>query len=175
MEKTTTYGLPLGQMAKLFLLGVKDSKPKQTDTDRLSPEVLLQLSLSDAVSGGWLPTDVLAMLPTCAPDGMERSLSQSQAQFLAAHKAELAWLKTIKNHGKKVLQSNPSAAGKATATTIYYAAIANALVYHRERITENSPDELLNAFASLLERPWMVSVLKSLFVSARDRCKASLP
>ena len=63
-----------------------------------------------------------------------------------------------------------SKAQGAAATTLYYGAIASALVHHRKKITQGSYQNLDESLALLGTKTWMVEELRELFSQARRIC-----
>ena len=62
-------------------------------------------------------------------------------------------------------------ADQATATVVYYAAIASALLFHQRRITEHTYDKLEKAYGDLEQKDWIPSELKELFRKAKAACQ----
>jgi len=93
------------------------------------------------------------------------------AELLFASVPDLVALTDLKNYAKLLDQKESSTSTKATATSIYYAAIAAALVAHNERITKHGYRDLARYFAEIASKPWMTADLKALFVKARDTCQ----
>ena len=56
-------------------------------------------------------------------------------------------------------------------TTIYYAAIAAALVHHDERITKYSWETLAERFSLLAQRMWIDQDIRDLFARAAGLCR----
>jgi len=81
--------------------------------------------------------------------------------------AEVTTLVTLKNCAKKLAArlDQPSAEYDAMVT-IYFAAIASALVFHRRTISTHSPETLAQAFRRLKGQPWMAWELAELFTKA---------
>lgn len=81
--------------------------------------------------------------------------------------AEVTTLVTLKNCTKKLAArlDQPSAEYDAMVT-IYFAAIASALVFHRRTISTHTPETLAHAFRKLKGQPWMAWELAELFTKA---------
>ncbi len=88
-------------------------------------------------------------------------------ELLLNPRTELASLVTLKNCAKKLAArlQNPSAEYDAMVT-IYFAAIASALVFHRQKISAHSEKDLKNSFRSMKEQSWMAWELAELFGKA---------
>jgi hypothetical protein len=59
----------------------------------------------------------------------------------------------------------------ALATTIYYAALASAPVYHDRKITQYSYEALEQSFATFAAKQWVGPELTELFSRARHLCR----
>ncbi len=57
------------------------------------------------------------------------------------------------------------------ATTVYYAAIAAALVHHGQRISQYSCGSLGQRFSLLAERTWIDADVRKLFAQAAGLCR----
>jgi len=79
-------------------------------------------------------------------------------------------LKEIKKHHKQVANTSRSEAERQVATVVYFAAIASALVFHRERITSYSNNEFAQAINRLSDESWIAPKIKALL----QRASASL-
>jgi len=86
--------------------------------------------------------------------------------------SDLVVLRAIRKWAKQQAQHTDPTAEHVVALTIYFAAIANALVYHRARITTASYEALERSFGQLLEKHWMPGFLAQLFGRARQACKS---
>jgi len=91
-------------------------------------------------------------------------------EALLDEETELDKLVEIKEHGKE-LSRDRAEAERDTALTVYYGAIASAIVFHGQRITSYSYAALADAFGQLVEKRWMAPKLARLFSKARKACE----
>jgi hypothetical protein len=171
MKKGTAYGLSPDQLARLLSMGLQrtggqkggGSNPTaaQVLEDILSAELPLDPSLPDSLPTvlNWPPDQVLA------------AAGRSMSDLLLDSSTDLAVFKTLKEYAKGLIRRGGPDAKQAAATVIYYAAIAGALVFHNQRITEHSYEKLQRAYAQLEQKPWIPSELKDLFQKARAICQ----
>ena len=126
-----------------------------------------------------LPADpvVLESLPTIVKH-MYRELlplaGESLGNLLRDPATEVATLEKIKEYGKRMAGLAESEIEQETAGTIYYAAIAGALVYHDCKITGYTYIELVRYFSSLIENEWIVPEMIQLFKKAREICNKKI-
>ena len=84
-------------------------------------------------------------------------------------------LRTLKDDSKAMARRDASQADRAAATTVYYAAIASALVFHDHKITGQAYGQLHEGLSTLGAKPWVPAGIKSLFAKAREICRVRLP
>ena len=94
---------------------------------------------------------------------------ESVRDLLTYPKTDVSFLRKIRDFFKKKSKcADPEA--EHAAITIYYAAIAYALVVHNLKITKFSLRDLHNTFSLLVKSEWIPPVLSSLFGKACDYC-----
>ena len=93
-------------------------------------------------------------------------------ELILSPTTDLAVLQTIKAHGKQ-LASRPgcSESERDCGLSLYFAAIASAVLFHSQKITTHSYENLERSFRSLSEKPWMASNLAELFAQAKTLCR----
>ena len=77
-------------------------------------------------------------------------------------------IEKIKRHGKRLSQTTSSEIEHETANVIYYAAIASALVFYDEKITQFSYKNLEESFSVFMQTEWISNDLKELFEKAEN-------
>jgi hypothetical protein len=82
---------------------------------------------------------------------------------------DLETLRRIKRFAKTLAGDAPHNPRRGAAIAVYYAAIAAALVRHRTAISRHPRATQADAFASLMEKPWVPDNLARLFDRA-GRC-----
>lgn len=83
---------------------------------------------------------------------------------------ELDVLVEIKEYGKVLSTATESAADRDVGLTIYYAAIASAVLFYGQAITSRSANALAEAFGALVDKRWMNPKLARHFAKARKAC-----
>jgi len=96
---------------------------------------------------------------------------KSLGELLLSRETALSSVEKIKEYGKKVSASAGSEAEYEASAAIYYAAIASALVFHDQKITHYSYQELVSYFSSLTDKKWIPAKIKRLFKKAFEICK----
>jgi len=81
-------------------------------------------------------------------------------------------LEKLKEFGRKLFSEGMTPPQRDVGLTIYYGAIANALVHHDLRITRLSFQELRQSLAALVDKEWMPTDFKSLFREAYQTCES---
>ena len=80
----------------------------------------------------------------------------------------------IKDYGRKLSNKADSDAEHHIANTIYYAAIAHALVYHNIMITSHSYEDLTKSYGRLSKENWLPDNLLNLFKQSLKYCRAKI-
>jgi hypothetical protein len=91
-------------------------------------------------------------------------------QLLQKPSNDLATVEQIKEYAKRLSKSVPAGPEQEASTVVYYAAIANALVFHDKRITGRSLEKLKQAFDRLAGLPWVEQGLVQLLRKASEIC-----
>jgi len=91
-------------------------------------------------------------------------------KLLANPKADLAHLQKIKDYAKEQGVDHPE--DQEEYLIVYYAAIAGAMVYHQEKMSQYNWRELEKAFDSLCEKDWLPKAFRLLFAQSRNYCRS---
>jgi len=166
MKKDTTLGLGPDKVARM--LGI--SFDPDLDTEKGNP-TKVAAQLLDAHLAGTLPLDTSAIdeLPVLLGK-LGGATTPSLGQILTDANAPLDTIRKIRRYGKTIATRQSSEARQAVATTIYFAAIANALVFHDRKLTTYSYASLETSFGDLIDKPWMTADLVRLFKQAHTVC-----
>ena len=103
--------------------------------------------------------------------GMQLFAGKSLGDVLLDAKTDTGVLQPTKTDGKMLTLTADSEKESAVAVTIYYAAIAGALVHHKEKISSSSYDMLDKSFSLLLSKKWLTPELRNMFSIARTICQ----
>ena len=170
MSRDSTSGLKPERLARLLGIALDaDSEGSKNISARTTAELL------NAHLNGQLPLDTTAVeaLPVIL-GRLQKDLvlqeGKTLGEVLMDPESELNAIKRIREHGKKMAARKGKGAERAVAVAIYYAAIANALLFHKAKITTHSYELLEASFAKLREKPWMCSELAELFAKACKVC-----
>ena len=99
-------------------------------------------------------------------------MGKSLSQVLLNPQPDLDLLRTIKDCSKTLSQTLDSETDTALATTVYFATLASALVFYKQKISQHSHRKLDESFALLVEKAWMAQELAELFSQARHICQS---
>lgn len=155
----------LGRLLKLY-------SETEEKTDSLSPDqqraLLLRNFLADALP---LSSKALQELPVLMQQmygETPRLEGKSLYELLLEPKTALHDLEAAKELAKRKVNNAQSQAEKEVAGVVYYTAIAAALAFHGEKITQHSDQQLRDSFESLASKKWILVELKDLFKTARN-------
>ncbi len=146
----------------------EDRTESNSDLDRNKADILQQLLLKPIPRN----IDDIRSLPTMLRQMCEQlpsMESQSIEQLLFDKNTSIPMLKWIKEFGKQLTTKVPEEQIEA-AGIIYHAAIASALVYHHEKITSFSYENLVSDFTELIGKTWTLLDIRQLFSKAKDIC-----
>jgi len=170
-KRPTTFGLSPNKLAGLWNIGSDtDEAEKSYDTSNKKTELL-----RDLLSGP---------LPTHSPKAVSRIKKQMHPKsiinfltdvpiekLLNNPETDIVLLRKVKDHGKKLSGDAKSQVEYQVANTVYYAAIASALIFHDRRITTFSYKNLEGYFQSLGHENWLPEALRKFFTRACEYCR----
>ena len=164
------FNLNKDQKSSLFELGkTAQHGPEYMDNQDRKADLLYDILVSplpaDAPAADSLPPLLKRMyqgLHSLAGDSLEDLLQKSDT--------EPAVINKIKDYAKQVGKSE-TGDDHDIAVAVYYAAIAHALVYHNQLLTQFSYGQLADAFHSLIKKDWICDILLPLFEKAEAICK----
>jgi hypothetical protein len=169
MAKNSILGLGPKKLANL--LGItfdseKEDKPDSKETiaqmleARLASPLLPDTTMLQSVRSETSQRDEDVELYSGVPLG----------DVLTASNSDFAIVKEIRRYAKRMTRGKDSQA-EHVAVTIYFAAIANALLFHQAKITSYSYESLEISFNKLIKKSWMPQGLRQLFVDAAEACR----
>jgi hypothetical protein len=171
MEKTSTYGLRLEQMASLFTMGSVEPDPGDEKDGPQEMANLLREQLTCCLPKGTLFCEVLVMVMERQGCDTGSLAGKSLGDICLSDETSINLLKAIKESAKTLSTTLDSQGETALATTLYFAALATALVSHDQKITQNSYEKLDESFALLVNKKWMAKELIQLFSRAQRICR----
>jgi hypothetical protein len=108
---------------------------------------------------------------TTSGQGLRSIVGPPIGELLQDPKTSLAVLSDIKQYAKARGNQAGSEVEKDVFLAVYFAAIAGALVYHRERITEHFAGSLTQFLHSFANAAWIPTDLVDLFRKAIPSCQ----
>ena len=116
-----------------------------------------------------LDTSVLDNLPTVVGQ-LDKDIfgggGETLGKVLTNAASDMETIKKIKRYAKAISSNRNSGAEHTVAVAVYYAAIANALAFHKAKITAHSYRLLKAEFKKLASEPWMSKELAAVFTEA---------
>jgi len=170
MEDDSISDLEPEKVARLVGLTLNDGHGERPDTDAAIRE-LLQDRLADALEidhrkRKGLPQVIGRLLGPHRPEAHRslRSVLLDPASTLTA-------IRNIRRYAKDRAARTDDEAEHTVMTTIYFAAIANRLAFHGQRITTYSYESLVSSLGKLRGKSWMSPELRELFGKAETVCR----
>ena len=169
-KETTTFGLSSGKLAQLLSIGSDTDQDKNEMNQEQIKADLLHDRLAVSLPLGPSTVEMLPDIPlgktigVLAGDPIGKLLQNPQTDIVVFRK--------IKDYSKKLSKNAKSETEHVIANTMYYAAIASALVFHKKRITKFSYKDLSHSFNMLSKETWIPSDIRSLFTKASKYCNS---
>ena len=162
------------QKTRLLSLGL-ESEPAEDSTDIDEKKADL---LYDVLSHP-MPVDksVVNSLPTALRGLCQRLhavAGEPLGDLLQNPDRNISVIKEIKECAKQSGTSAKSEIESDIFLVIYYAGIANALLFHNQKITQHSYKDLEQFLCSFTKKDWVLEELTDLFTKAQEYCQKKL-
>ena len=163
MEEDLTSDLSPDQLADL--LGITFDAPSNESNDAVT-DTNAQLIEAQLVGTLALDTTVLNNLPTVVAQ-LDKDIfgggGETLGKVLTDPGSDMEIISKIKRYAKNISLSKNSKNERAVALAVYYAAIANAALFHKVKITAHSHEVLKAQFRKFSGESWMSKELARLF------------
>jgi hypothetical protein len=160
-DKPTTFGLSREELSRLWKVGEDTPADQDESTQEQKKAGLLRDWLAEPLPLDPAATRILPEALSYVLEQFRPLMGCSVENLLVDPEVEPSIIWRIKDRYKERARSCTSEAEREVATVIYYAAIANALLFHAEslfrddRITTFSYRELKESFSGLLNSSWL--------------------
>lgn len=169
MAKNSILGLEPKKLANLLGITFDSDQKSESDSNEATAQIL-----EDRLAGPFMAdTQILQSAPSDSSqkdDGDCRYSGVPLGDVLTASTSDFATIRDIKRRAKKMTKGEESPS-EHIAVTIYFAAIANALLHHKAKITSYSYESLQVSFNKLMNKSWMTQGLRQLFTDAVEVCR----
>ena len=164
-DRSTKFNLDKNKLRQLLKMGLKNPKTQSADPEQKMVRLWHELQSKP------LPMDEerLELLPDILSDFCQTLgllTGDRMGEYLRNPKTELSIVENIKQYAKTLSRTSRSDDEHIVANTLYYAAIAHALLYHETKITGYSYAELVQAFEKLRRMNWIEKHFVQLFTKA---------
>lgn len=171
VKEDTTYGLSPEQLARLMALGLEEThRHGRLATTRQPAQAVQEILTSKLPLNPANPDSLPAVLKRSCDEFLPLA-DQTIRDLVMNRETDLALLKSLKDYAKQLVRQDDSEGTRAAATVLYYSAIASALVFHRQKISQHSYQKLDKSFTELGEKLWVPPEMKELFKKARLICR----
>ena len=170
-NESQEFDLNRYQKSRLLSLGL-GSNPHELSTDKVEQKADM---LYDVLTRT-LPVDpsVVNSLPDVVrglSSGLHSLAGLPIGDLLQDPTTDITIFKRIKQYAKDSGTSTSSETESDVFLAVYYAAIASALLFKHEKITEHSNKDLERFFSSFTEKDWVIEEIKGLFHGAQRLCR----
>lgn len=164
------FELNFEQTTQLLKLGLQTKRGESKFTKKNRSDLLLDTLASK------LPVKpaLLESLPDVLKSLSEELESISGLplnKLLLDSQTRIPCLKNIKDYAKQLGTAASDDTERDVTLAIYYAAIANALIYHDLKITNLSYQNLQKSYSHLSTEKWIPKNLANLFIKASEYCQ----
>jgi hypothetical protein len=178
MKEETTYGLKPDRLARLLGLGLEGAHLQEAvPAAKTPPEgeavVLAEMLRNKAPMDPALADSLPSVLKRPC-DELLPAARRPVGDLLLDSETDLSTIETLKDYAKELVRRSDLKAEQAAATAIYYAAIAAALVFHKQSISRHPYVKLQEAYGELERKTWIPLELKDLFSKARGVCQRKI-
>ncbi|MFC1792966.1 hypothetical protein ACFL3Q_05205 [Planctomycetota bacterium] len=174
-KKSTLYGISPQKVRHLLDDCLNEKQNPQSLKKTSSTEELLREYLTKKCPTGLDEiTKNSSIIIVHMQNQMLLRSGKSVAEALSDPKTDLVILREIKEHYKEISFSEDSKRKRHAATAIYFAAIAHALVFHNQKISEYSFDKVYQSLNKIAANQWITADLKNLYIKAQEICQRDL-
>jgi hypothetical protein len=169
--KKSTFGTDPQRMADMLGEGTG------ADSGDLTPDEAREEQLGKRLAGSLPLTQTQANdLAVIAGEFRQRLPLQGRAlgEVILDEETELDILVEIKEYGKVLSTSTGSDIDRDVGLTIYYGAIASAILFCSQKITSHPAVALADSFVALIEKRWMNPKFARHFAKARKACRKKM-
>jgi len=174
MDNDQTSDMGPEQLARLFGITLDTLSNETDETAADTSAQLLEARLAGVLA---LDTTVLHNLPAVIAQ-LDKDIFTGPGlplgRVLTDPKSDIQTIKNIKRYAKNISSNKNHQAQHTVAIAVYYAAIANALLFHNAKITTHSDEALKAQFKKLSDKPWMSKDLAHLFTKAAKQINTQL-
>ncbi len=169
MAKYSILGLAPKKLAHLLGITFDSGKERESDSKQ-NIEQMLADRLASPLSPDIAMLSDVSVESGRKDDDVEQHSATPLGDVLTARETDLGTIMKIRRYAKKMTAGKGPEA-EHVAVTIYFAAIANALLFHDAKITSYSYKALEISFNKLIKKRWMPRRLRRLFVDAAGACR----
>lgn len=158
------------QLTQLLGLAVEDDAQEPCG----DPSRQIARQLRDRLAGPMpMSAAVVEALPVIVGKLQDKLLphhGRPLGELLLDEHTSLETFQAIKEYGKKLAARQDSEADHAVGVAVYYAAIASALLFHKEKITTHSNEYLAASFENVQKQEWLPVELRKHLKKAERKC-----
>jgi hypothetical protein len=169
-KKDSTYGLSPEKLTRILSLCAADAIPPDGYCDDTAIAAGVNRVLSDPIADQSVLCRAIQQAAEAADVRAADFAARSACDLLADGRTPLSLLNAFKLIGKQISYTKTCETESAVGVTLYYGAIAAAVLHHHTKITRSGYDKLADAFDALTAKKWMAPDLKDLFAEASGHC-----
>jgi hypothetical protein len=173
-KETTTFGLSSKKLVNLLKIAEETGRPQEKVDQNQKKTELLQDYLAQTLEAYKHAGDEIPAEPSQLRNTINILSSEPIGKLLQDPETDIDIIRIIKDYSSKFSKRAKSKAEHQIANTIYYAAIAHALLFHSRRITRYTYESLSKSFAKLTKENWIPNNISNIFVQATKVCQQKI-
>ena len=139
---------------------------EQLDSNEIKSDLLIS-RLDSQLSENPGNADIAPVIINQIAKKLNSISGKTLRSLLFAPSTEVDTIIILKDYAKKLSRQDTTDSDYAVAIALYYAAIANAIVYHDKKITSHSNHYLLKFYSQMLEKRWLSEDVRTLYTKAK--------
>lgn len=156
---------------RLLSLGLSPAEDlEDVDEDERRTDILYDM-LAGTLPVSPLTKDALPPLLRGQSESLSSVAGQPIGELVQNPHTDISAIRRIKDFAKESGTAATSKVESDAFLVLYYAAIANALLFHDVKISRHSWTDLAQYFHSLTETTWVLPELKGFFLKAHTYCQ----
>ena len=157
------------QKSRLFQVGLTTDQSMNPDAEQQKADLLREV-LAQRLPVAFETVELLPDVLKNLSQDLKAVAGESLAELLQNPGTDIDTIQKIKDYSKSYGKGTDSKVEHDVSLVIYLAAIAHALVYHDQKITQYQYDELIRYFKKLKKKAWITAKTIRLFDKALQVC-----
>ena len=170
-KETSTFGLSSKKLVNLLKIAEETGQPKGQVDQQCKKTELLHDYLAHTLAVYRYAGEELPDKQSQLRNTINVLSGEPIGKLLQDPDTEISLIRMVKDYSSRFSKRAKSKTEHQVANTIYYAAIAHALLFHSRRITRYTYENLEKSFSKLAKEKWIPRNRANLFIKAVEICR----